>query len=54
MNLRFLIPVLDIEVFRIELDLGQDDAPKADTAAKVVEKGVGIVSDWWLKRLFKR
>ena len=50
MTLRFNI--LGFEIARVELDIEHPEAPSI--AETVVEKSVGIVSDWWLKRLFKR
>jgi hypothetical protein len=49
MTLRF--EILGFELGRIQLDIERDQPPVAET---VVDKSVGIVSDWWLDRLFKR
>lgn len=49
MKLRFLIPVLNVEVFRIELDI-ERDGPEEVT---VVDKAAKATSKWFFSRMVR-
>lgn len=54
MKLRFTIPFLDLEFFRVELDIERGDPTPETVAEKLVDRAIGKTTDLWLGRLFKK
>lgn len=52
MKLRFEIPILNIEIFRVSLDFERGE--EESLAETVVDKVVSGTSKWWVSRMFKK